>query len=102
MIVPNPLEMAISNRREIATFKLEIHATAIRRILINQTHLENKFNNPVESKITPLKGGIHVVKGLMDWKVLILAANVPAIKSGNTCPRPKLLSRTAPVNGFPL
>ncbi len=53
------------------------------------------------NKITPLIGGTHFPIGLNDKNLGILAAKVPAINKGTTCPIAKLPRKIVPLRGFP-
>ena len=49
----------------------------------------------------PLMGGTHLLIGRKDRSLGILAAAVPAIISGVTCPMPKLARSKIPAMGLP-
>ena len=56
---------------------------------------------PTVNKINPLMGGTHCPIGRKDSNFGILAAKVPAINKGKTCPIAKLPRRIVPLRGFP-
>ena len=60
-----------------------------------------RVNSPVERKITPLIGGIHLPKGRKARTLETLAAAVPANKRGMTWPEPKKARSKMPINGLP-
>ena len=53
------------------------------------------------NKMTPLIGGTHFPIGRKDNNFGILAAKVPAINKGKTCPIAKLPRKIVPLRGFP-
>ena len=63
--------------------------------------MEIKLKRPTVNKITPLRGGTHLPKGRRDKILGRLAANIPAIKRGITCPIAKLARNIVPFSGLP-
>ena len=53
------------------------------------------------NKITPLTVGTHFPIGRKDSNLGILAAKVPAINKGTTCPMAKLARKIVPLRGLP-
>jgi len=86
----------------IATLRLDVQAMIRRKMDMFYIQRARRVNNPMVRRMAPLKGGIHWPKGRRAKNLGMVAAAVPAINSGSTCPKPKELRRTIPIAGLPV
>ena len=63
--------------------------------------MEIKLKRPTVNKIAPLRGGTHFPIARRDKIFGRLAANIPAIKRGITCPIAKLARNIIPLRELP-